>query len=135
MMGIMTRRFMSICGLAEGQQKTKSIQLNKEHDPFEDLLVQHVSTLVAASPPETPQQDPQSHQNAKFSTQMPRCEPSLPLPQNWHSTSLFCGKGKGRGECQDFCFKTNSNWVTLFFCFGPFVVRLKDETCWRKKPF
>ena len=56
MMGIMTRRFMSICDFAEGQQKTKSIQLNREHDPFEDLLVRHVATLVAASPRETPQQ-------------------------------------------------------------------------------
>ena len=41
---------------------------------------------------ETPQQT-RSHQK------------HLPLQKNWNSTSLFCGKGKGGGECQDFFVK------------------------------
>ena len=102
--------------LLKGNQKTKSIQQNREHGPFEDLLVRHVSTFVAASLGETPQHDPQSHQ-----------KPLPPSKLEFNFSVLWEGEGRERmprflfenklSLCDFSCLQTENN-LSCFFLFS-----------------
>ena len=132
MMGIMTRRFMSICDFAEGQQKTKSIQLNREHDPFEDLLVRTCFNPRGNIPSRNSSTDHNPTKNIFLSLKI-----GIQL-------LYFVGRGKEARECQFFfcenklslaisCVYKQKNNSSCFFLFS--FVFVPGQSSQEKQPF